>query len=227
MMASETTQMVAAARKSGRRLIEAFHYRYHPMFSRILEIVRTGQLGPLRSASALFEVPIQKSPGEIRWDMSLGGGALMDLGCYPVHWLRSIAGTEPQVRNALRETEDGVDVATSAELSFPGGMHGSLSCSMRPSSGQPMASLTLEGRDGRLTALNPLAPQFGHMLTWTSGGAAPVTETFGTRPTYDFQLDAVVTAIKTGGPVPTEGDDMIHTMTAIDAIARAAQGQQA
>jgi predicted dehydrogenase len=219
MTADETAQMAAAAQTAQRRLIEAFHYRYHPMFARILELARSGSLGSLRTAEAVFEVAIPETPGEIRWDAKLGGGALMDLGCYPVHWLRSVAGAEPKVVDVTRNmTPSGVDIATRADLLFPNGLRATLSCSMRPASGQPMASLTLEGSEGRLTALNPLAPQFGHLLTWSAGGAPEASEVFDKRPTYAYQLDAVIRAITTGEPVPTEGDDMIRTMQVIDAI---------
>jgi predicted dehydrogenase len=86
-----------------------------------------------------------------------------------------------------------------------------------------MASLKVVGTKGELNVLNPLAPQFGHLLTLRRSGAAEVHETFPQRATYDYQLDAVVAALKTGAALPTEGDDIVHTMRAIDAIKAAAR----
>jgi predicted dehydrogenase len=223
MNAAEARTMADAARKAGRRLIEAFHYRYHPLFARVLDIARM-ELGALQSAEALFEVPIANKPDEIRYDAGLGGGALMDLGCYPIQWLRNVAGGEPDVLEAFQTREaGGADIATTARMRFPNRLHATLSCSMQPASGRPMASLTVRGAKGEMTVLNPLAPQFGHLLTWKRTGEPERQETFPQRPTYDYQLDAVVDAIANGTAVPTEGDDIVNTMRVIDAVKSAAQ----
>jgi predicted dehydrogenase len=222
MNADEARTMVAGARASGRRLIEAFHYRYHPLFARVLQIVPS-ELGALRTAEAVFEVPIAKAPGEIRYEAGLGGGALMDLGCYPLQWLRNVAREEPEVASATQVLDaDGADTSTLAGLRFPSGLIASLSCSMRPASGKPMAALKVTGATGELTVLNPLAPQFGHLLAWKGPDGKEFHETFPQRATYDYQLDAVAGAIANGTPLPTEGEDIVATMRAIDAIKAAA-----
>lgn len=218
MNAAEAQTMVLAAQAAGRRLIEAFHYRYHPMFVRLLEIVRS-ELGVLRSAEAVFEVPIPKADGEIRYDPGLGGGALMDLGCYPIHWLRNVSNAEPVVVDARQELDDGgADHSTKAQLRFPSGLEASIACSMRPSGGRPMAALKIVGTDGELMALNPLAPQYGHLLTWKRNGGPERQETLTQRSTYEFQLEAVVSAIEKGISTPTEGQDIVATMRAIDEV---------
>lgn len=225
MNADDARTMVRTAEETGRRLIEAFHYRYHPLFTRVLEIVHT-EIGAVRSAEAVFEVPIAKAPGEIRYDAGLGGGALMDLGCYPLQWLRNVAGSEPEIVAASQSLDsDGADLSTRATLRFAGDFQASLQCSMQPASGQPMASLKVLGSAGEMTVLNPLAPQFGHLLTWRRDSEPERQETFPQRATYDFQLDAVVGALASGQPLPTEGDDIVATMRAIDAIRHAAQGK--
>jgi predicted dehydrogenase len=222
MSADEAAAMTGAAEKAGRRLIEAYHYRYHPLFARVLEIV-SGELGALQTAEAIFEVPIPNVPGEIRYDADLGGGALMDLGCYPVQWLRTIAGEEPEIVGARQVLDrGGADISTHAELRFPAGLSARLSCSMQPIPGKPMAALSINGARGTLKVLNPLAPQFGHLLSWAAHGKAEVQETVSMRATYAYQLDAVVRAITTGASVPTEGADIVATMRAIDAIKAAA-----
>jgi predicted dehydrogenase len=223
MNAAEAATMVAAAKASGRRLIEAFHYRYHPLFARVLQII-PAELGALKTAEAVFEVSIARAPGEIRYDAGLGGGALMDLGCYPLQWLRNVAREEPEIASASHSLDaDGADISTQAVLRFPSGLVASLSCSMQPASGKPMAALKVTGTTGELTVLNPLAPQFGHLLAWKGADGKEFHETFPQVPTYDYQLDAVVSALADGKPLPTEGQDIVNTMRAIDAIKAAAQ----
>lgn len=218
MSSADADAMVDAARRANRRLIEAFHYRYHPLFARVLDIAKS-QIGALQSAEAVFEVPIPSSPDEIRYDADLGGGALMDLGCYPVHWLRALSGEEPEIVSAAQTLDaGGADIATSATLRFPSGFAARLSCSMQPASGRPMASLQVRGSAGEMTVLNPLAPQFGHLLSWTGRDGLVQQETFPQRATYDYQLDAVVDALVNGTGVPTEGDDIVATMRVLDAI---------
>ena len=94
--AREAAEIIAAV-KHGKRVFEAFHYRHHALWNRIVELVRGGELGSIKHIEAAFHVPIPKSPEEFRWSASLGGGALMDLGCYPLQWTRVVAGEEPRV----------------------------------------------------------------------------------------------------------------------------------
>lgn len=214
MTASEARAMVAAARETGVMLMEAFHYRYHPMFARLLEIVRGGSLGALKRIEAVFNVPIPEAPGEIRYDDGLGGGALMDLGTYPVHWCRTVAGSEPTVVSASADLTGGaVDVVSRAELAFAGGLTAGLSCSMAEG---PAIRLVIEGARGTLTATNPLAPQMGHLLEGPDG----LRETFTREPTYDFQLRAFVEAVQSGVEPATSGEDSVAQMALLDQIRR-------
>ncbi len=219
MNTAEALAMVQAAQANGRVLMEAFHYRFHPMFTAILQTARE-RLGALTHIEAAFCVPIAQKPGELRYDPALGGGALMDLGTYCVHWCRTIAGREPKVIGASqRLTEAGADLASDAELDFGGGLRATIACAM--DSG-PRAELIVHSEAGSLTALNPLAPQMGHMLTLkTPDGEEAFT--FTRDATYDFQLNAFVDAVQQGTPALTGGDDAIAQMVIIDAIKAAAR----
>jgi predicted dehydrogenase len=216
LSAHEARTMAAAAEASGRVLMEAFHYRYHPLFARILDAIRKGEVGAVRRIEAIFKAPIPESPGELRYDPALGGGALMDLGAYCLHFCRTITAAEPEVTRATsRMGPTGVDLATRATLAFPSGAQAEISCDMAA----PMrVELMVEGSDGRIAVLNPLVPQFGCRLE-INGRVEPVV----TEPTYDFQLRAFAAAVR-GGPRPlTDGADAVAQMTLIDAVkARAA-----
>jgi len=218
--AAEAEQMVEAARESGMVLLEAFHYRYHPLADRILEVVGSGVLGDLQRVEAAFCVPI-RDPQDIRYDLSLGGGATMDLGCYPIHWCRLATGTEPTVLGAeAREEPSGIDVAMTAELRFPGDVRGKVHCSMAPDVGF-QAFLQVTGSKGELRADNPLVPHFGHRLRLSVDGSE-TSEQVGGRTTYDHQLEAFVAAVLDGAEQPTGGRDGIANMRVIDAVYRAA-----
>mgnify|MGYP003643450148 FL=1 len=221
MNAGEASRMVEASIHTGKPLIEAFHYRFHPAFQRVLDIVRSGQLGAVRRIEAAFDVTIPYRPGELRHTLAVGGGALMDLGCYPLHAVRTLIGAEPTVVSATAHCEHpGVDLRTVAELAFPGGETASIRTSMAPDT--PFdAWIRVEGSDGRLEIINPIHPHRGHSITATINGK---TETFTVdgEATYNHQLAHVIDVLAGRAAPLTGGQDAVGNMAAIDAIYRAA-----
>jgi predicted dehydrogenase len=215
---AEAHEIVVAAETAGKRLIEAFHYRWHPMFERAVEIVRSGMIGDLVTATAEFSAPIPRNEIEFRWRADLGGGALADLGCYPVHWLRHLGGSEPQVTSASQILEpDGIDRRSEAHLRFANGLEADLITDMDPPHGERRAYVEVIGTKGSLKLINPIAPQYGHELILTVDGVE-TRETFTKRATFAFQLDGVVQAILTDTPVLTQGADIIGNAAVLAAI---------
>jgi predicted dehydrogenase len=202
---------------SGRVLGEAFHYRYHPLFARVLAVMASGVLGAIERVDAVFSVPIPRP--DIRWEYATGGGSLMDLGCYPVSWVRHVTGQEPVVTSAQAEEDPlRVDATMSAELLFPSGATGSVRSSMTAG---PEIALTVVGSEGRMEVANPLAPQMGNNLViQTRGGRSSGPVEAG--QTYVHMLRAFADHVVHGLPFPTQGDDSVANMTVIDAIYRAA-----
>ncbi|HXV00120.1 MAG TPA: Gfo/Idh/MocA family oxidoreductase [Caulobacteraceae bacterium] len=217
--AVEARAMVDAAEASGQVLLEAFHYRFHNVMRAAVALVREGALGPLKSVEAVFEVPIARTPGELRWSAEQGGGALMDLGTYCVHAIRSLVGAEPEVTMARGEFVDGVDAAMEAELAFPGAMAGRIACSMVAA--RPAARLEAVGEAGRLTIDNFLAPQIGCRFVSEIGGETRRHATQGPT-TYAAQLSHLAEVLAGRTAPLTGGADAIANMAAIDAIYRAA-----
>jgi predicted dehydrogenase len=220
MSAHEARTMREAAERHGRPLIEAFHYRHHAVLRRAFEIVGSGRLGKLKRAEAVFEVPIAYNPNELRWVAPLGGGALMDLGCYCVHGLRTITRREPKVVRANCDIQHGVDATTDAEFDFGDGLSGSLHTSM-VSKGFA-ARLFLEGENGSIEILNFIAPQIGCRFTLTTDGKSELLPTEG-PPTYAAQLSHVGDVLLRGAKPLAGGADAIANMAAIDAIYAAAK----
>ena len=220
MDATEAAAMVEASRRTGRRLVEAFHDRYHPLTAHWLAVRDSGDLGEIQSLDAWFDVSIPYDQASIRHDPAVGGGALMDLGCYPVHWVRTFAGEEPDVVSASQLPNAlGADQTTEAFLRFPSGISARVHCTMDP---VPFsAKLVVRGTRGELVVDNPCLPHNGHSVTLTVDGVSRHTTVAG-RETYDYQLDALTQAVLEGAPVPTEGADIVGNMTVIDAIYAAA-----
>jgi len=219
MNAAQASIMVDAAQQSGRLLVEAFHWRYHPLADRMIQVASL--LGPLVQAEAVFYTRIPS--GDIRYDPALGGGSTMDLGCYPVHWLRTLTGEEPVVIAATAiERPKGIDASLQASLSFPSGLEAVVRSSMEATSEHPEWWLRLEGRDGSMRVDNPLAPHLGHRLTADLADGTHLDEQLSLRPTYTYQLEAF-RACTTGQAVPlTGGADAVANMATIDAMYRAA-----
>jgi len=211
MNAAEARMIHQTADETGLPALEAFHWRHHALIARALALLP--QIGPLRRIEARFDATIAKSDAEFRWNPTLGGGALMDLGCYCIHWIRTFSRVEPQVLRARMEMEDGVDVTTEADLDC-GGVAAVLQTSMR----RPrQAVLRLEGENGSLLIENPLAPQLGHRLVLTQNNHEAV-ETLDAEPTFTAQLRAVTAYLAGKAPFALPAEDAIKNMTVIDAI---------
>lgn len=218
--AAEAEVMASAARAAGAVAMDAFHYRYHPLFLRAREIVASGRIGAILDIAAVFRTPIA-NPDDIRLDYSCGGGVTMDIGCYPISWARHISGDEPRVVDARAETgPPDVDVVLSATLAFAGGAQARITGDMRPDCAFD-ASLTVIGSDGRLHLENPLLPQTGHALELDAGGES-TRQVFDRRASFGYQLDAFLDAVEHGTPPLTDADDALLQMRVVDACYRAA-----
>jgi predicted dehydrogenase len=221
MNAGEARMMVDAAERTGNALIEAYHYRFHPLFARVLEVIESGHIGALRGLDAHFNVRIACKPGEIRYDPALGGGAMMDLGCYCVHWARSVVGVEPEVLSAsATEHESGVDVAMEAVLEFPGGVTARVNSSMSEDlPGGLDAGLIIEGERGTMKVVDPIAPYAGHELILETADGRSSEEIAG-ETTYAHQLRHIVDVLNGEADPLTGGSDAVATMDVLDRIYR-------
>ncbi|HWF01833.1 MAG TPA: Gfo/Idh/MocA family oxidoreductase [Caulobacteraceae bacterium] len=220
MNAAEAESMVAAADHAGRRLVEAFHYRFHRVMRDAVGLVRAGAIGrPLRY-EGVFEVTIARRPDELRWERRRGGGGLMDLGCYPLHALRSLLAEEPRVVAASADFEGDVDVSMDARLVFPSGVEARVACSMAPE--RRAAQLRLEGDEGAIEISNFLAPQLGCRFTLADAHGRTTDQPVDGPSTYDAQLDHVARLLAGEVEQITGGADAVANMAAIDAIYAAA-----
>jgi predicted dehydrogenase len=199
--------------------MDAFHYRYHPLFARMKDIVANGELGTIASIDAAFHIPVT-DPDDIRMNYHLGGGVTMDIGCYPISWVRHLAGTEPTVVSATAEVgPPQVDLFLETKMEA-GNIAITTSADMRASASF-RAEVTVRGSRGEMRVDNVVAPQMGHLLTLNVRGQTS-HETVDRRATYAYQLDAFIAAVEKDEPLWTDGNDAVAQMTVVDRCYEAA-----
>jgi len=218
--ALEAKAVSDVAASTGLVVMEAFHWRYHPLAEQMLDVVR-GELGPLRHVEAWVAFPLFRF-SDIRYDFGLGGGAMMDAGCYAVSMARFLAGEEPDVLDARATLHsDQVDRVMTSHLRFPSGVTATLHASMWSPTMPLKVALHATGERGTLKVFNPIAPQAMYRLA-VRGDAGRSSQWGRGRPTYDYQLAAFTAAVLHGGPVLTPPSYSIANMAVIDAVYSAA-----
>jgi predicted dehydrogenase len=171
MNAAEADRMFEAAAKAKKLLVEAFMYRSCPQTLAIADAIRAGAIGKLRLIRTSFCYRTRKIDGNVRFVRELGGGALMDIGCYCINFARLFAGEEPSAIQAIANFhETGVDELTSGTMVFPGGIQSVFTCGM---SVQADNTAYLCGSEGYIEIPVPWKPTVGNSKFIVSGGAAP------------------------------------------------------
>ena len=218
--AREVAAVADAARERGTVTMEAFHWRYHPLATRLLDLVNGGDLGRLERVEAVMLAPLLRS-SDIRWQLALAGGSMMDMGCYPASFARTMAQAEPEVTHAeARLRSPGIDRYLRAELRFPNGATGRITCGMLSAPGIGL-SARMRFERGDVRVLNPFAPQYFCRLS-VRGPTGRKREKVVRTPTYNFQLEAFVDAVRDHTEPVTGTAFAIANMELVDACYRAA-----
>ena len=225
--APEALELIAARDRAGVVVGEAFMVRTHPQWVRLAELVRGGGIGELRSGVASF-CYYNRDPRNVRHVRAWGGGALMDIGCYPVKVSRMVFGEEPvRVSAAIRRDPelDGIDWLTSAALEFPSG-HVIFTCSTQLASNQSAVFFGTKGRIWLEVPFNAIPNQparlhidDGRDLT----GGGHTVEEIPPCDQYTVQGELFSRAILDGGPPPVPLEDSLRNMAVIDALFRSAE----
>jgi predicted dehydrogenase len=217
--ADEARAVAGATEGTGRTVMEAFHYRYHPLAERMREIAAT-ELGEIKHVETAMAFPLPRF-GDIRYSLALAGGATMDAGCYAVHALRLVGPGRPRVTQARALVKDpGVDRAMTADFAFPNGATGRMTASMWSRTLLRM-SVRVTGEHGTMKVFNFVMPHAYHRLTVTVDGRTRHERISG-EPTYTYQLRAFAAAVRGADSNLTPPADSVATMELIDDIYRAA-----
>jgi predicted dehydrogenase len=214
--ADEAERMAEASDKTGCALVEAFHWRYHPLAERMREIVDGGELGAVQHLEAHLCFPLL-SPRDIRYRYQLAGGATMGAGCYAISMVRHLARAEPEVIHAqARLASRDVDRYMLADFRFDDGRSARITCSLF-STALLRAGLSVRGDGGEMRVLNPVLPQAYHRLTLRTPGGLRRERVNGDA-SYTHQLRAFVRAVRSEASLPTGARDAVANMRVIDAV---------
>lgn len=225
LTADEARRLLTIRDQAGVKIGEAFMVRVHPQWLFARELIRSGSIGKLRSIVGYFSY-FNRDASNIRNVREYGGGALMDIGCYPIHVSRYMFGEEPLRVMGLVERDPTfqVDSLTSAVLEFPSGQS-IFTCSTQLTYYQKMHFL---GTKGRIEIEIPFnAPNDRPCRIFIDDGKAGsnggVTEkTFPVCDQYTLQGDAFSKAIRGKGEIPVSLEDSVGNMSVIEAVFRSA-----
>ncbi|MEO1236921.1 MAG: Gfo/Idh/MocA family oxidoreductase [Planctomycetota bacterium] len=247
MDVGEAQVVFDAAERCGRRVMEAFMYRCHPLTEAVLAAVRGGAVGTVRLIRANFCYRTTRVDGNVRFNPAIGGGALMDIGSYCLNFCRMIAGREPthaQVFGHRHAT--GVDDFATGTLKFPA------DASVPHAEGEVVAAVSfgmtvqadntalIGGDEGYLEVPVPWKPptrdaryvlhgqtppkqdrSSGGASGGVSGGGKPAPQTFtfdAPAPLYGMEADAFAAAIAEGRPFPVTPEDTRGNMRLLDTL---------
>jgi predicted dehydrogenase len=236
--AAEALTVAATAERSGLVVMEAMHYRYHPLVRRMAALLADGAIGVPSHAQAWTRWPV-KDPGDIRYDYGLAGGALMDGGCYAIDCLRlvgsAVGAGDPSVPAAVADTmpDRVTDRATAARVTFGSGLTGWFESAFTRD-GEFLADVHVIGSEGTLRLQNFIRAHEGRLIV-TRGGSVVSDERGADLPeagtgrvnpaadtTFAWQLRAFAAAVLDGAPFPTTAASAVTTMRLIDAAYEAA-----
>jgi predicted dehydrogenase len=216
----------AAAAEPGLKTMEAFMYRFHPQWQAARKLVRDGRIGELRTIDTMFSY-YNDDPQNIRNQPGMGGGALMDIGCYPISLSRFLFDAEPvRVMSHIElDPTMQVDRLTSAVMEFAAGTS-TFTCGTQIA---PYQRVNIFGTKGRIEIEIPFNAHPDRpcrlWLQTTANFTKPEEIRFDVCDQYTLQADAFARAILDDQPVPTPLTDAIANMRVIERVhASAASG---
>jgi predicted dehydrogenase len=205
-----------AVKYPGLKVMEAFMYRHHPQWKRAKQLVEECAIGALKTIQSFFSY-YNVNPGDIRNRSDMGGGALLDIGCYCISLSRFLFNSEPKRLVGMIAFDPGftIDRLTSAMMEFEAGS-ASFTCATQLQGHQ---RVNIFGTSGRIEIEIPFnAPPDKPCKIFLQSGAEIKEIVFDICDQYTIQGDLFSEAILNNAPVPTPLDDAVANMRIIDKI---------
>jgi predicted dehydrogenase len=222
MSAAEAQQLLdASPRHPQRKIMEAFMYRHHPQWQMAKQLVTEGQIGRLRTIQSFFSYN-NLDPKNIRNIAEVGGGGLMDIGCYNISQSRFIFGSEPQRVLGIVEFDEKfkTDRLASGILEFEGGA-ATFTCGTQIA---PYQRVNIFGDEGRIEIEIPFnAPPDRPCKLWHQRDTKIEEHLLPVANQYQIQGDLFAMAVLENRPVPTPLEDAVSNMKVIEAVFRSAK----
>ncbi len=194
---AECDRIIAAAESAGVVVMEAVMYLHHPLLHEARQLVRRGAIGQVRLVRGAFSFFLDR-PADVRWKPELGGGALWDVGSYPVSFIRWIAGEPEQVFGWQTLSESGIDATFAGLLRCRGGVLGLFDCGFRQAF---RVQAEVVGSEGALVVERPylLGPE-SRILVYRGEQREEIS--LPERDAYQCQVEALTAAVLDGAALP-------------------------
>lgn len=216
--ARDAQQMVDAARAAGVLLAEAFMYEHHPRYDRLHAIVRTGEIGDVRSISGTFTFDASDETGLTAFAGHPGSGAVYDVGCYVVHAARRLLGTEPLAVTALAQVSvphGDIDMMTSALVEFPGDVSLLMQCGMWTADED---SLRILGSAGRIEVSSAFFCASGSVDFTVHNTSGARIEILPEATHYTVQAERFAAGVLQGSPLRYPDDDPVRGAAVLESL---------
>ncbi|QGQ98187.1 gfo/Idh/MocA family oxidoreductase [Paenibacillus psychroresistens] len=219
LTATEVRRMTEACERNGVLFAEAFMYQHHPRYERIREILANQEIGVIRSIQARFTYNKTGQTDNIRFQSEVGGGALYDVGCYPIHAARLLLGTEPVAvtcNSSFFAEDSGVDIMTSGLIEFPDGISLTFDCGMLA---EPRNHLEIVGDKGRIEIPDAFncSPHSSEIRIRLNKELE--LESFGPADHYELQINDFSKKILSGNPLEYQTNDAMLNAAVVEACA--------
>ncbi len=218
--AAEAAELVAHCRKKNVRLMDGFMWPHHPRTAKLRALLDAGALGQVRRVSGAFTFPLEPDPANIRFRPGLGGGSLLDVGCYPVYGIRWAFGAEPVGVCARASYEHGVDVEMTGLLWLADGRQASFDCGFT----QTLRGwLEVAGTEGSVWVPEMWVPGRRANYVVRREGREPEEVVVEGEDQIARMIDGFSRAVLGGTPVRPDPEEAVRTLRVLDALARSAR----
>ena len=219
----EVERVRAAARQNNVIIAEAFMYRHHPQTLKVLELIKQETIGELLLIKGAFTFNLDR-PDDVRWVPEWGGGAIWDVGCYPISFARFIANAEPAEVFGWQVTgTSGVDVVFSGQLRFASGLLAQFDCGFRA---PYRTAMEFVGTTGSIELDSPFKPAGGEWIKIKRGDRIELIESPRADHLYQGEIEDMERALLDGQPPRISLENSRGNVAAILALLESARRGQ-